>query len=168
MKYIPCRSAINTVGAHGRNWAYVYFSRDGHDTGAPRFMNCFVSVTGRTTNGNSLRVQLRNFSWGHRGGVVLFLLSTSSKIRARFLFLAWSKLRLCSANHRPGYWSNLPCDWQSTAWGYSEQETENGPRQRGDRISIIYLYIKYLEISICTWQCLDVTFMFMLYWFIFT
>ena len=40
---------------------------------------------------------------------------------------ARSKLRLCSANHRPGYWSNLPCDWPSTAWAYSEQETENGP-----------------------------------------
>ena len=46
---------------------------------------------------------------------------------ARFLSLAWSKLRLCSANHRPGYWSNLPCDWSSTDWAYSEQETENGP-----------------------------------------
>ena len=44
---------------------------------------------------------------------------------ARFLSLAWSELRLCSANHGPGYWSNLPCDWPSTAWAYSEQETEN-------------------------------------------
>ena len=44
-----------------------------------------------------------------------------------FLSLARSKLRLCSANHRPGYWSNLPCDWPSTALAYSEQETENGP-----------------------------------------
>ena len=52
-------------------------------------------------------------------------------IRARFLSLARSKLRLCSANHRPGYWSNLPCDWQSTAWAYSEQETENGPWTNG-------------------------------------
>ena len=48
--------------------------------------------------------------------------------RARFLSLARSKLRLCSANHRPGYWSNLSWDWPSTAWAYSEQETENGPR----------------------------------------
>ena len=46
--------------------------------------------------------------------------------RARFLSLARSKLRLCSANHRSGYWSNLPCDWPSTAWAYSEQEMENG------------------------------------------
>ena len=46
---------------------------------------------------------------------------------ARFLSLARSKLRLCSANHRPGYWSNLPCDWTSTAWAYSKQETENRP-----------------------------------------
>ena len=44
-----------------------------------------------------------------------------------FLSLARSKLRLCTANHRPGYWNNLPCDWPSTAWAYSEQETENGP-----------------------------------------
>ena len=36
--------------------------------------------------------------------------------------------RLCSANHWPGYWSNLPCDRPSTAWAYSEQETENRPR----------------------------------------
>ena len=46
---------------------------------------------------------------------------------ARFLPLARSKLRLCSANHRPGYWSNPPCDWPSTACDYSEKETENGP-----------------------------------------
>ena len=32
---------------------------------------------------------------------------------ATFLSLAWSELRLCSANHRPGYWSNLPWNWLS-------------------------------------------------------
>ena len=48
--------------------------------------------------------------------------------RARFLSLAWSKLRLCSANHRAGYFSNLACDWLSIVWAYPEQETENGPR----------------------------------------
>ena len=48
-------------------------------------------------------------------------------IRARFLPLALSKLRLCSANHRPGYFSNLACDWLSIVWAYSEQDTENGP-----------------------------------------
>ena len=47
--------------------------------------------------------------------------------RARFLSLAPSELRLCSANHRPGYFSNLACDWLSIVWAYSEQETENGP-----------------------------------------
>ena len=47
---------------------------------------------------------------------------------AHFLSLARSKLRLCSANHRPGYWSNLPCKRPSTVWAYSEQKTENGPR----------------------------------------
>ena len=29
--------------------------------------------------------------------------------------------------HRAGYFSNLPCDWLSIVWVYSEQETENGP-----------------------------------------
>ena len=43
-----------------------------------------------------------------------------------FRSLAQSKLRLCSANHRPGYWSNVPCDWPSTVWAYSKQGTENG------------------------------------------
>ena len=46
---------------------------------------------------------------------------------ARFLSLARSKLRLCSANHRAGYFSNLACDWLSIVWAYSEQETEIGP-----------------------------------------
>ena len=69
-----------------------------------------------------------------------FLLSICEKIhslsllRARegktgpvFPSLARSKLRLCLANHRAGYFSNLACDWLSIAWAYSEQETENGP-----------------------------------------
>ena len=41
--------------------------------------------------------------------------------------LTWSKLRLCLANHKAGYFSNLACDWLSIIWAYSEQETENGP-----------------------------------------
>ena len=49
-------------------------------------------------------------------------------ISACFLSFTRWKLRLCSANHRPGYLKNLPCDWPSTAWAYSEQETENRPR----------------------------------------
>ena len=48
--------------------------------------------------------------------------------RARFLSLTWSKLRLCSANHRAGYFSNLACDWLSIVWAYSKWETDNGPR----------------------------------------
>ena len=46
---------------------------------------------------------------------------------ACFLSLSWSKLKLCSANHRVGYFSNLACDWLSIVWAYSEQETENRP-----------------------------------------
>ena len=49
------------------------------------------------------------------------------KSRARFLSLTRSKLRLCLANHRTGYFRNLACDWLSIVWAYSEQETENGP-----------------------------------------
>ena len=52
----------------------------------------------------------------------------NSVIRAHFLSYAGSKLRLCSANHRAGYFSNLACDCLSIVWAYSEQETENGPR----------------------------------------
>ena len=44
---------------------------------------------------------------------------------ARFLSLTRSKLRLCSANHRAGYFSNLACDWLSIVWAYSKQKTEN-------------------------------------------
>ena len=49
----------------------------------------------------------------------------SRQLRARFLSHTQSTLRLWSANHRPGYWRNLPCDWPSTAWAYSGHETEN-------------------------------------------
>ena len=47
---------------------------------------------------------------------------------ARFLSVSPSKLRLCSANHRPDYWSNLPCDQPNTTWAYSKEETENKTR----------------------------------------
>ena len=35
------------------------------------------------------------------------------------LLLGLSKLRLCSVNHRAGYFSNLACDWLSIVWTYS-------------------------------------------------
>ena len=44
-----------------------------------------------------------------------------------FCLLLGSKLRLCSANHRAGCFSNLVCDWLSIVWAYSDQETENRP-----------------------------------------
>ena len=47
--------------------------------------------------------------------------------RARFLSCAWSKLRLCSANHRPGYWSNLPFDWPSTVWRRRGRQVSSAP-----------------------------------------
>ena len=78
------------------------------------------------------RIWVKNRKWNVPLGQLPkedHLVPDSIKIEARFLSLARSKLRLCSANHRPGYWSNLPCDWPSTAWAYSEQQTENGTRQ---------------------------------------
>ena len=62
-------------------------------------------------------------TWGTREWWLIL-----SDPRVRFLSLARSKLRLCSANHRPGYWSNLPYDgpaqpeltvskWQNTGPG---------------------------------------------------
>ena len=59
-------------------------------------------------------------------------------IWARFLSLAQRKLRLCSANHRAGYFCNLTCDWLSIVWAYSEQETENGPGILG---SVTYIWM---------------------------
>ena len=62
--------------------------------------------------------------------------------KAHFLSLSESKLRLCSANHRAGYFSNLPCDWPSTAWAYLKQETENGPRTLVQKKISSYKYRK--------------------------
>ena len=67
--------------------------------------------------------------WGKKFSIIATLCSEAMWLGPVFcLFSARSKLRLCSTNHRPGYWSNLPCDWLSTAWVYFEQETENRPR----------------------------------------
>ena len=44
----------------------------------------------------------------------------------RILSLARIKLRLCSVNHRAGYFSNLVCDWLSTVRTYSRQKTKLG------------------------------------------
>ena len=46
---------------------------------------------------------------------------------ARFMSLARSMLRLCLANHRSGYFSNLTCNWLSIVWAYFEQEKEIWP-----------------------------------------
>ena len=67
----------------------------------------------------------------------LFSNKATNNIQARFLSLAQSKLRLCSANHRTGYFSNLACDWLSIVWAYSDQETENRPSCFKTVISVI-------------------------------
>ena len=87
---------------------------------APRgisIWNCGLINTG---------IPIIKIGWSH-DHLILVMAIIYLEIWADFLSLAQSKLRLCSANHRPGYWSNLPCDWPSIAWAYSEQETENRP-----------------------------------------
>ena len=73
----------------------------------------------------------RSLNFGHYPKDLNLAIISVQKSKARLLSLARSKLRLCSANHRAGYFSNLACDWLSLVWAYSEQETENGPNSRG-------------------------------------
>ena len=49
-------------------------------------------------------------------------LAKHKTVKTMARFLSRSKLRLCSANHRAGYFSNLACDWLSIVWAYSKQE----------------------------------------------
>ena len=49
------------------------------------------------------------------------------------------KVRLCSTNHRAGYFSNLACDWLSIVLAYSKQEKENGPRSERHHICPHYI-----------------------------
>ena len=50
---------------------------------------------------------------------------------ACFLTLARSKLRLCSANHMPGYWSSLPCVWQAQTELILSKGQKTGPGRHG-------------------------------------
>ena len=75
-------------------------------------------------------------------------------IWVQFLSLVWSKLRLCSANHRAGYFSNLACDWLNIVWASSEQETENGPWLSPYFLSpecIISFYVRATHIATRFW-----------------
>ena len=76
------------------------------------------------SNATSYKCNISVWNWPNTMDVMWALCKLMAW--ARYQSLAQSKLRLCSANHRPGYWSDLPWDWPSTAWAYSEQETENG------------------------------------------
>ena len=75
-------------------------------------------------------------------------------IWACFLSRARSKLRLCLANHRAGYFSNLACDWLNIMWAYSVQDTENGPRSPHVlNFCVLHQYISFLyAIPMLTWQ----------------
>ena len=65
----------------------------------------------------------RDAVWRSRSGSRICLVAWrhQAMIWARFLSLTRSKMRLCSAIHRPCYWSNLSCDWPSTAGAYCIQ-----------------------------------------------
>ena len=92
-----------------------------------------LSIMGQENSDNTLQVNpVSSFPLPNRYTCAWYVVldyygRCPSQIWARFLSLAHSKLRLCSANHRAGYFSNLPCDWLSTVWAYSAQEPENGP-----------------------------------------
>ena len=50
---------------------------------------------------------------------------TGQVTEVNWCVIGWA---ICSANHRPGYWSNLACHWSTTVWAYSsEEETKTGP-----------------------------------------
>ena len=75
---------------------------------------------------------------------------------ACFLSLTRSKLRLCSTNHRAGYFSNLACGWLSIVWAYSQQETENGPwsvlnlsKIKKKKLHFLWEYYLYLWFRMC-------------------
>ena len=92
---------------------------------------CLTSVLLHAITSSNDSLMSLEFQWNLNQNINVFktrLRQCLGALRDGFLSIARSKLKLCSANHRPGYWSNLPCDWPSTAWAYSEQETENRPR----------------------------------------
>ena len=74
-----------------------------------------------------LRIQRIQPSFDPAYEVIITSSRHNGVILACFLSLARSKLRLCLANHRAGYFSDLTCDLLSLVWAYPERETENGP-----------------------------------------
>ena len=127
---------------------------------------------------------MRNFMRNSRSGSQVgmaesqwnFVEVTTSGPVFCFLSLAQSKLRLCSANHRPGYWSNLSCDWLSTAWAYSSARNRKraliccvtSAKRHGDDVIrllgaelqssvMILLVISQLEMTKSQWHFVDIT-----------
>ena len=52
------------------------------------------------------------------------------------VFCPCSELGVCSANHRTGPFSNQACDWLGIVWAYSDQVTENEPRNSSHKTNI--------------------------------
>ena len=111
-----CLRSIHWSQVLSWEWRCSWSSADRRCSNYISVINNFTAYQGAT--------YIRGFTVYHLN------LLQGCEIWARFLSLAQSRLTLYSVNHRPGYWSNLPCDWPSTAWAYSEQETENGPWYR--------------------------------------
>ena len=103
-----------------RNWVISRKSR--HIDQGPRYWLLHVPAKFVQRVVNNIPSNSTHFVW--HTFKIKYLIETW----ARFLSPAQSKLRLCLANHRAGYFSNMACDWLSIVWAYSEQETENGPR----------------------------------------
>ena len=124
-----------------RSWSYAHLPAKGSPKNMPngtQLLACHLSTIPTTVSDTRCcPSRLNGENWNRKAGIhflwpgpVFCLLLGVSLDYAQPIAgqVTQSKLRLCSANHRPGYWSNLPCDWQSPAWAYSEQGTENGPR----------------------------------------
>ena len=85
------------------------------------------SLLPRTDFSKDYRTQIKFDKKSHHVITVIQLLAISRPLQIFqhvthvFYLLLWVSSD-CSANHRPGYWSNLPCDCLCTARAYSEQE----------------------------------------------
>ena len=73
---------------------------------------------------------------------ICFPMSYTMTSRVRFLSLPRSKLRLCSANHRAGYFSNLVSDWLGIIWAYSEPS-----KRQKTGSSLVYVLWRHFLLS---------------------
>ena len=95
----------------------VYWNENGNGNSTPDSLMSSISSQWMIT------VWLQAIIWTSNGSQSCICIT-----KACLLPLARGQLRVCSVNHRSGYFSNLACEWLSIVWAYSKQETEVGPR----------------------------------------